>query len=199
MPDNTDDKELIRRCLSLKDRDAWEIFVRKYSRLIWSSVHKTFLSSSFAYTKEDSEDIYNSLFLSLMDNDFKKLRQFRGDNACSVSTWLSVITVRMTIDYMRRDKRRFVMTSGNEERDIWESIPDSKYRADKLIEEKQRSQILEKLTATLSPKDKMMYDLLFNKGFSPEDAARALSLSVSAVYSKKHRIIGKMKRYVEGM
>jgi DNA-directed RNA polymerase specialized sigma24 family protein len=57
------------------------------------------------YTNEDTEDIYSSVFLSLIENNFKKLRQFRNKNACSLTTWLTIITSRMTIDYMRKDKR----------------------------------------------------------------------------------------------
>lgn len=194
MTDNLADSELIKRCLSDGDIGAWETFVRRYSRLIWNSVHKTFLSYSFQYTNEDVEDMYSALFLSLVENDFKKLRQFRGENSCAVSTWLTVVIVRMTIDYMRKDKRHHVLKSDQEDGDIWESIPDTRYRADKLIEEKQERESLEISMAGLSPRDEMIYDLLYNKGFSPEETAETLGLTASAVYSRKHRIIGKIKK-----
>lgn len=194
--DNLTDSELIKRCLSDGDRAAWEAFVRRYSRLIWNYIRKTFHSYSFQYTEEDVEDIYSTLFLSLVEDDFKKLRQFRGENSCAVSTWLTVVTVRLTIDYMRKDKRHHILKSDHEDRDIWESIPDTKYRPDKLIEEKQKSESLKISMAALSTRDEMIYNLLYNKGFSPEETAETLGLSVSAVYSRKHRIIEKIKKNI---
>lgn len=197
MTDTLTDNELIKRCLSDGDRSAWETFVRRYSRLIWNSIHKTFLSYSFQYTSEDVEDMYSAVFLSLVEKDFKKLKQFRGENSCAVSTWLTVVVVRMTIDFMRKDKRHHILKSDREDRDIWESIPDAKYRADTLIEEKQEKESLEISMAGLSPRDKMICDLLFNKGFSPEETAETLGLTPSAVYSRKHRIIGKIKKAIK--
>ncbi len=199
MTDNLTDNELIKRCLSDGDRAAWEAFVRRYSRLIWNSIHKTFYAYSFQYSREDVEDIYGTLFLSLIDNNFKKLRQFRGENACAVSTWLTIISVRMTIDYMRKDKRHHVLKSDQEDRDIWESIPDSKSRADKLVEEKQMGESLKISAAKLSSRDEMIYDLLYNKGFSPEETAKTLGVPVSVVYSRKHRIIGMIKKNIKSM
>ena len=197
MTDQRTDNELIKRCLHNGDREAWEAFVRRYSRLIWNSIHKTFHSYSFQYTEEDIEDIYSTLFLSLVENDFKKMRQFRGENSCAVSTWLTIITVRLTIDYMRKDKRHHVLKSNQEDKAVWESIPDSKYRVDKLIEEKQMDESLKKSMAALSPRDELICDLLYNKGFSPEDTAKMLGLSVSAVYTRKHRIIGKIQKNIK--
>jgi RNA polymerase sigma-70 factor (ECF subfamily) len=193
------DRELIKRCLFKEDREAWEIFVRRYSRLIWKSIHKTFFSNSFPYVKEDAEDIYSDLFLSLTDNNFSKLRQYRGDNACAVSTWLTVIAVRMTIDYMRKDKRGTIVKSTREDMEVWEAIPDNKYRADKLVEEKQKGESFRKSLSVLSPRDRMIYDLLFNRGYSPEETAKTLGLSISIVYSRKHRIIEKIKENIKGM
>jgi len=199
MTDTLSDMELITRCIFDGDRAAWEALVKKYSRLIWNSIHKTFQIHSFSYSREDAEDMYGSVFLSLLEKDFNKLKQFRGDNACSLSTWLSIITVRMTIDYMRRDRGNLIVTPAQEDRDIWDVIPDSQYRADTLIEKKQASAHLKKSIDLLSARDRLIYDLLYNKGFSPELTAETLRLPVSIVYSRKHRIIEKIKKYIEAM
>ena len=197
MTDNLSDYELIQRCLDNTDRAVWEVFVRRYSKLIWNTIHKTFHTYSFRYSNEDSEDMFSALFLALIENDFKKLRQFRSENACSVSTWLTIITSRMTIDYMRKDKSRYIVTPGNEEKELWEIIPDSRYRADKVMEEREKEESLSNRIAALSPHDGMIYDLLYKQGFSPEDTAKTLGLSVSAVYTRKHRIIEKIKKNIK--
>ncbi len=113
------DDEIIRKCLNDEDGSAWEGFVRDYSRVIWGAIHRTFHACSFAYSPQDTEDVFSCVYLSLIENDFRKLRQFRGENACSLSTWLSVIAVRKSIDYVRKDKSRFFAEPVEGDRDIF--------------------------------------------------------------------------------
>jgi len=55
---------------------------------------------------------------------------------------------------------------------------------------------LRKSLASLSPRDGMIFDLLYNKGESPENAAQTLGLSAALIYSRKHRIIEKIKKNI---
>jgi len=190
-------QEILNKCLSGGDRSAWEAFVRKYSKLIWNAIHKAFRTYSFRYSPEDLEDMYSSVFLALIDNDFKKLRQFKNENACSLSTWLSIITVRMTIDHMRKDKSRFIVEPAKEGTEIFELIPDNAYNADALLENKEKIDILRKSVNILPPKDRMIYDLLFIKGLSNEETARSIGISVNTLYSRKHRIAEKIKQHLQ--
>ena len=194
--DNATDLNLIQACVNGDNKAAWETFVKKYSKLIWSSIHKTFRRYSFQYTAEDGEDMYSAIFVSLVENDFNKLRQFRQENSCSLSTWLTIISVRKTIDFMRKDKRHLSAEPTREDQDIWDIIPDIKYQADHLLERKQADEHLRKSLASLSPRDGMIFDLLYNKGVSPEDAAQTLGLSAAMIYSRKHRIIDKIKKTI---
>jgi len=188
---------LIKRCLSGNDKTAWETFVRQYSRVIWGSIHKTFKTYSFQNSKEDAEDIYSSVFLSLVEDDFRRLRQFRSEDACTLPTWLTVVTVRKTIDYIRRDKRQLFVETELEEGDLLANHPDRCNGADALLEQKQKSTALESALAELSPGDRETYDLLFVKGLPPERVAERLGVSVSAIYSRKNRMIGKLKKSLQ--
>ncbi len=193
------DHELIRGCVVDGDKAVWETFIRKFSKLIWSSIHKTFRNYSFQYTQEDLDDMYGAIFLSLIENDCRKLKQFRSENSCSVSTWLSIISVRMTIDYMRKDKSRYIEEQKEVERDIWDIVPDLSSLADDLLEKKQINQILKKSVESLAEKDRMIYDLLYNQAFTPENTAQALGMTMPALYSRKHRIIQKIKKNMEDL
>ena len=106
MLENNRDKNLLSQCIPIRNEDAWEQFVRTYSRLIWSAIYRTFKASSFTCSPEDAEDIYRSLFVSLLEDDFLKLRQYQAGHTCSLATWLTVVTVRKTIDHMRRQRTR---------------------------------------------------------------------------------------------
>ncbi|MBI4689541.1 MAG: sigma-70 family RNA polymerase sigma factor [Nitrospirae bacterium] len=197
MTDSSHDTELIARCLSDENGMGWEAFVRTYSKLIWNSIHKTFSSYNFRYSQEDTEDIYSSVFLSLIENNFKKLKQFKGENACSLATWLTIITSRLTIDYMRKDKRHLFVEPHSEEKDILDLIPDGRDCAEKTLEGKQINEGFKKSVNSLSPQDKMLYDMLYHRGISSEEAAEILGISVAVVYTKKHRIIKKIKKNVK--
>jgi RNA polymerase sigma-70 factor (ECF subfamily) len=193
------DIELIRKCINDNDIDAWEVFVRKFSNLVWNSIRKTFYNYSFQHTREDIEDMYSSVFLSLMENDFKKLRQFRSRNDCAVSTWLAIITVRATIDMLRKDKSHLSVDTAREDQDLWDIIPDRKPRADRRIENVQEERKFERTIENLPPRDRMIYDMLYNKGFSAEKTAEMLGMTVSSIYTRKHRIIEKIKKSVSEM
>lgn len=194
-----DVRSLIKQCVDDEDESAWELFVRTYSRIIWNAIHKTFRFYTFRYSKEDAEDIYSAVFSSLIEDDFRKLRQFRSAQTCAFTTWLSVIASRMTIDHMRRDKNRLILQSPEEGRDILDILPSGGNTPTECIEEQQKSRDFEKAREYLSARDRMVYDLLYIREEPPEEVARALGVSVSSVYSRKHRIIKKLKKHFEEM
>lgn len=199
MSTDTSDIELISKCINENDIYAWEEFVRKFSRLVWKSIRKTFYNYSFQHTREDIEDMYNSVFLSLMENDFKKLRQFKNKNDCAVSTWLAIISVRTTIDFLRKDKSYLSIDTAEEDQNLWEIVPDHSQRADRKIETFQNERDFERSVENLPPKDRMIYDILFRRGISAEDAAEMLGMTTQSIYTRKHRIIEKIRKSVSDL
>lgn len=190
--------ELITGCLN-DDKSAWELFVRTYSKLIWSAIHRTFSLYSFRYSREDSEDLYSSVFASLIEEDFRKLRQFRNEDACSFATWLRVVTSRMAIDHIRRDKNNLFVEAGEGGADIIDTIPENSPSVVEALEQKQMNGHFEKAIELLSDDDRDIYHHLFTKDTPPEEIAASLGLTVSTVYSKRHRIIKKIKKSMEEM
>lgn len=192
------DTDIIERCLDASDPEAWEEFVRTYADLIWHTIHRTFALYNFAYEKEDAEDLFNAIFLSLIEDNSRKLRQFRGDNNCSLSTWLAVVAGRRTIDFIRQDKGHLSVGPAGAEGDIWETIADGGCRADTLLAEKQTREILAREAGLLMPRDRLIYYLIFVRGCSAEETAKVLGLSAGLVYSRKHRIVRRLKKNLGG-
>jgi RNA polymerase sigma factor (sigma-70 family) len=176
-----------------KDSEAWEQFVRKYSKLIWSCIHKTFRSSSFRYTAEDVEDVYSTIFLSLLENNCKKLQQFQSRNACALSTWLAVVAIRQAIDYLRRQRCR-PAESAAEHGELFDLAMDKTPSIDTVLMKKQQNQVIEAELAALSSQDRAMFDLLSGQNLKPEAAAQKLGISMAAFYTRKHRLIEKFKK-----
>lgn len=192
-PTTTSDAELISRCLMHKDNGAWEQFVRKYSKLIWNCIHKTFRSSPFRYTAEDVEDVYSAIFLSLLENNCKKLQQFQSRNACTLSTWLAVVAVRHAIDYLRR-QRRCLAESCGEHGELFEQVMDKTPSIETVLMEKQQNHEIEAKLAALSSQDREMFDLLSGQNLESEAAAQKLGISMASFYTRKHRLIDKFKK-----
>lgn len=88
--------EIIRRCLN-KDKKAWNIFIKKYSRLVYWAVRKRLAISGFTYNEADIEDIFQEVFLILFKGD--KFLQLK--NAKFLPGWLAMIAANKAVDFMR--------------------------------------------------------------------------------------------------
>lgn len=185
---------MIDRCLGGDDPEAWESFVVTHADLIWSSIHKTFGLFDFRYEREDAEDLFNSILLSLIENDFKKLRQFRGDNNCTLSTWLCVVAGRMAIDRIRRDKNHLMDDLSGDSVTQLEKLADPAPSAGRALIDMETDRQLKGELERLQTRDRLIYELLFVRECSADEASEILGISAGLVYSRKHRIIRKMKK-----
>jgi len=100
------ESELIKRCLK-KEKKAWDIFVQKYSRLIYWAIRKRLSASGFKFGQDDTSGIFQEVFLSLLKGG--KLRQLKDNK--TIPGWLAIIASNKAIDFMRhriREDRRLV-------------------------------------------------------------------------------------------
>lgn len=186
---------LIKGCLD-GDPAAWEAFVQRYTRLIYYSIQKISRVRGFLLGEADIEDLHNQVFLSFMENDGRKLRQFQGRNQCQLSTWIGLITTRQTLDYFGRKHHQH--KSIDEDPELQEQMPDEGPGAEsRLIEEEKLAQ-LQQAVAGLPEEDRLFYRLVFIEERDPEDLSVLLATSVSNIYSKKSRLISKLRQILQG-
>ncbi len=194
MNDLLSENELLKQCLDGGDGIVWELFVRRYAKLTWGALRRTFHSYSFRHTEEDLEDLFNAVFVSLLENDFRKLRQFRNENSCSLSTWLTIIASRTAIDHIRKDRSHLFMETAEGGPDIYDTIPASEESFEHLIVDRQRDESLKAAIALLGTQDRLIMRLVLEKGLSPEETAAIMGLSVETVSSRKNRLTEKLKK-----
>lgn len=188
------EKDLLNACCT-GDKNAWDAFVEKYTNLIYHTVHKTLKTYYSDFLYQDVEDIHNSIFLSLMENDYKKLRQYKGINGCTVSSYLMVITANFTLNFIKRYKSHVPIESdSNDNRDVIENISAAHSQPDEEFVNIDHDKILKELIEELNSNDKLFLKLYYEKELPPEEIAEILNLSVSAIYSKKNRITDKLKK-----
>src|SRR5258706_7143655 len=95
------EQTLIRGCVG-GDKVSWDSFVQQYSALVYHTINKTLTLYHSDCRDHQVEDLYQDFFISILQNNCRKLTQFRGDRGCSLASWLRVVASRLTIDFLRK-------------------------------------------------------------------------------------------------
>ncbi len=189
-----DDLEFIHKCAS-GDKSAWNDFVDKYSRLIYSYIHATLkLNGSKQSQNISVSDIYQGVFVLLMDGNFKKLKTFQGRNGCSFAGWLKTVVANYTIDHIRRTKHAV---------SIDEPIEDEFTLKDILVapnknanEEADYSQKIRELTdciERLDTDEQYFIELHINQKIKLDELMGFFKVARGAIDMRKSRVIDKLK------
>jgi RNA polymerase sigma factor (sigma-70 family) len=178
------EKTLIAGCLR-SEKAAWDSFVLQYSNLVYHTIKKTLVLHHVETRADLVEDLYQEFFLSLLRDDYKKLRQFRGTQGCSLASWLRLLTARLTIDFLRKQ----APSSGGVADAVSRHGPEP---PESLINEEQES-LLNQAIQTLSPRDRVLLDLCYRQPLGSEQIAALLKTSVNAVYVQKSRVLEKIR------
>ncbi|HXV80034.1 MAG TPA: sigma-70 family RNA polymerase sigma factor [Candidatus Binatia bacterium] len=177
-------KDLLAGCLN-SDQTAWNDFIRQYSGLIYHTIKKTLSIHRSDTSKHLIDDLFQDIFLSLVKDDFAELRRFRGDNGCTLASWLRMIAARRTIDHLRKSKIPAGLLEEPLEHDPAEAL--------ECASDDEQSQLLAKAVEDLPPQEKILIDLFFREGLSAKDVASILRLSIGSVYTQKSRILAKLR------
>ena len=179
------DKErtLLAGCLQ-GDKAAWDAFVLQYSSLVYHTIKKTLASFHVEARSDLVEDLFQDLFLALLRDDCRKLRQFRGERGCSLATWLRLVTSRLTIDFLRRQDSS---SAGVEDTSPAQSDPSA------VFVEREEEEAVSRAIEGLPSRDQLFVELCFRRNLPPQDVAGILKMSVNAVYTQKSRILDKIR------
>jgi RNA polymerase sigma-70 factor (ECF subfamily) len=93
------DRTLLQRCLQHQP-GAWNDFVDRFLGLIYHVIHYTAYLRSSPLSPEDVEDVAAEVLLQVVADDYKALRQFRGNS--SLATYLTVIARRTCVHELTR-------------------------------------------------------------------------------------------------
>jgi RNA polymerase sigma factor (sigma-70 family) len=178
------EKKLIAGCLR-SDKVAWDSFVLQYSNLVYYTIKKTLNLHHVEPRSDLVEDLYQEFFVSLLRNESKKLKQFRGVHGCSLASWLRILAARLTIDFLRKQAPTSGEVAGVLSRD-------SSDPAEPLFNE-QQERLMNQAIQTLSHRDRILLDLCYRQALASEQIAALLKTSVNAVYAQKSRVLEKIR------
>jgi len=178
------EQTLIASCLR-GEKPAWDSFVLQYSNLVYHTIKKTLVRHHTDPHSDVVEELYQEFFISLLQNECKKLRQFRGAHGCSLASWLRLLTARLAIDFLRKQ----APTSGEVAGATSRHSPDP---AEPFIN-KQQERLLNEAIQSLSPRDRILLDLCYRQALGSEQIAFLLKTSVNAIYTQKSRVLEKIR------
>ncbi|HEV3253243.1 MAG TPA: sigma-70 family RNA polymerase sigma factor [Candidatus Acidoferrales bacterium] len=170
-----DDEAALVAAAKAGDLGAFEKLVDRYSGRIFR------LARNLTKTGGDAEDVVQDAFLKA----FQHLSSFRGDSR--FYTWL--VRIAMNEFYMKLRKRRPGVVSLDEPADAdgnllpreledWGPTPEERYGQTELRE------ILEEAIAGLGEANRVVFHLRDVEGFSTEETASILSVSIPTVKSR---------------
>lgn len=184
----SDDKKLLAGCVK-GNKKAWDTFVERYSGLIFHAISRTLEKYPFASKDQALDDLFQHVFLSLMESRCKKLRQFRWK--CRLSTWLYTIAVRTTIDTIKKEGK----APGRG--DVFSTIADEFPLPDEIVEMKEQNVVFDKIKQGLRPREQLFLKLFYDRELSVSEIASILRITENNVYQLKSRVTLKMKKILD--
>jgi len=190
-----DDLEFVQRCIK-GDKASWDDFVERYSRLIYNYIYAILRSKGLESELYDCiQDAYQDVFLSLLKDGCRKLRNYDARNGCSLASWLRIITINHTIDFLKKEKKLISLDSEpGEELSLKDSLVTQPYsgRHD-LMESEEKSLDLKECIERLDQEDKYFLELHLNQDISLEKVKDILRINRGAADMRKSRIVERLK------
>jgi RNA polymerase sigma-70 factor (ECF subfamily) len=180
MPEETDDKEIIRQYLQ-GDETALEFLVQKYLKPIYSFVYRNVGDISAA------EDITQEVFIKV----WKNIKKF--DLKKNFKPWIFQIAKNTSIDYLRKKKTIPFSRFENEygQNVLTETLADENQNLLELLNTKKE---FREVVETLSEKDRQLISLRHEKGLSFKEIAVNLKQSINTIKSRYRRTIISLKK-----
>jgi RNA polymerase sigma factor (sigma-70 family) len=149
------------------------------------------------FSKQDLEDLHHNVFLKLFEREYAGLRQYKGKNGCSLASWIRIITVRTVLDHLRHkgydamgwQKRRLPLDQLSE-------LRFDEFDIEGQLETNERNHLLQICIERLSPRDRFLIKLHFFQNSPLSEVAEIMQLSISNVYTLKHRAVQRLKSQV---
>jgi RNA polymerase sigma-70 factor (ECF subfamily) len=179
-----DDATLIGLCIAEKNNERFpRELIRRYGNTVMQTIAWTFRRFSHV-VREDVEDVFQEVFTSLYNNECSAIKKFDPIRA-QFGTYVSAIARHSAINACRRKR--------NCEDELTDTIEGNGLEIEKMLENRENMKQIHAVMNSASSKEQLFYSLYFEELVPPEEIAIILNISIDTVYSKKSKIIEKIK------
>ncbi|MFO7180855.1 MAG: sigma-70 family RNA polymerase sigma factor [Pseudomonadota bacterium] len=172
--------------------EAWRELETRYARLILGCITRV-LSRAGSVRPDDVREVQATLYLELLQRDRHKLRSFSPDRGTRFGTWLGMLATNAAHDFLRRGRRH----ARHEPLDCAEEVRSTALDPSELAALRESARRLGAALAELSDKDREFVSLYYGEGLEPEEVAERMRISVKTVYTKKHKLRGRLASLLE--
>jgi len=185
------------------EREAWARLVETKSRLVYHAIHTTFRAKGVEPADGEVEGLHNEVFAALFADGCKKLASFEGRNGCTLASWIRLIAVRTTLTHLSRRHRLVLATDHFGGRDVDEGEPlDRLPHAGPNPEEEAITAAeiarLRQAMASLSEADRLFVTLHFLREMRLPEVAEMMGITTNTAYTRKHRVLKRLRAALEG-
>ena len=180
---NAEFLEFLDRCTN-KEKAAWDIFVQKYSSLIYNYIIRTLKRYNYFFQNDEVDEIFNRIFLALLDKKCRRLKNFRGQNERSFGAYLREISFHISIDFLREQKSFLEL-----EQIQYRISDEDKYEK---FDRKELKDIIGALRDDLPERHKYLFRLVYEEGYELSEIAEIMDLKLNAVHQLKFRMINNL-------
>ncbi len=177
------DHSIVESCIS-DDPNAWSLLVRKYSRLIYSSISNRLRRYNFQSSYQDIEDIRQDVLISLWGK--RKLNSIR--NRQNISRWLAVVSGNAAVGYMRSKRFKEVRATVS----LYDICSDMPSQFDYTIREENSKRMTEAIGA-LPTREKLMVTMAVYDDKKYFEIANMLNIPMGTVASCLKRARERLK------
>jgi RNA polymerase sigma-70 factor (ECF subfamily) len=185
-----DEAALIPSLLS-NDERAWRTFHQVYQSRLHGAINRVTRRFPQLSGTDHVDEIYGTLCLRLLSDDKRRLRSFDPARGTPLGAWLCALANNSAHDFLRSRLRQPWLGRQADEGSEAEPRSDAP-DAFSLCAMREGEKQLEQLLGTLSARDQE-FMRVYLQGLEPEEIARELGISVSTVYSKKHKILARLE------
>ena len=188
--DPQDEIDLVAAVIA-EERGAWARFQVQYERLIIACVKKTVACYRERLLSEDEADLVASVWLDLIRNSYGKLRKFDPQRA-RLSSWVGLIAANVAIDALRRLRPEAVAL----EDEVPAHVPTMAAVPNPLAQYEAAEQafLVARARARLTADEqRFLTAVLDDDDPDPVAIAAAFAVEVATVYSRKNKLIAKLR------
>jgi RNA polymerase sigma factor (sigma-70 family) len=173
----------------------WVQFVERYERLIVSCVVKALRRYGATFSRDDLDDLVGDVWLVLLRDDLKKLRQYDAARGFRIASFLGLVATNATIDHLRARQAESTPLD-----DVIEEFASLRAETPRdTVEARQEAELARAALAQLSGDERAFVVDCFRDERSPEELARALGITTNTVYSRKFKIREKLQKIVRSL
>jgi RNA polymerase sigma-70 factor (ECF subfamily) len=182
--------------LLVDDEDAWRTFHARYGNRMQGAIAQVIRRFPRLGGTDHQEEIYATLCLRLLSDDKRRLRSFDPTRGTPFGAWLCTLAKNCAHDFLRGRRRQPWLARAGE--DISEREPEcDQPDALRVCCAREEVRVLERLAQDLTARDREFLEAYLG-GAEPEQIALELGISVSTVYSKKHKVLARLTSLAHG-